>query len=689
VVGDARQSIYRFRGAEVSAFRQLGDQIKAKGGQAVELQTTYRAHAGLLQILDTLLPAIMGSGHQPAFPYEIPYSPMDPARPSPRPEVTSPYVEVIVGLGERAPSARVPAARALVKRLLALRAAGEIQRWEEVALLFRASTGFAVYEDALEDFGVPFVTIAGRGFYERPEVRDMLNILRALAAPWDDQALVGLLRSPALGVSDAGLYQLRNANQNSGGLWVALQGNLAGLSPADQEAAGRARQAIEDLAPFVDRLPVAALLKRVIDYLNYRAVLASVSLRATRNLDKLLADAHTSGLVRVRAFMAYLRTLRDVGVREGEASVEAEGAVRLLTVHKAKGLEFPFVVLADAARAIRSPSEPAYLLPETGLTFKPDRQEAYSIVHSLAEWVDRQKAQAEENRLLYVAATRAQEKLIISGHGTASRGAWRTAGWFKQILDAAQLDLDELADSPSGWRRQKLSAVLEIGVWVVPEVAVEPDVGTDPAAPWPTSEEKPLYQPLAPVAVAEDEPEPDPAFEKRVTGQPDQPAPVVEGLMVHQALESWLFPQETDLTRFLEAVAINAGLIDPRRRQQAVERAIVLLECFRAAPLWAEITGAETRRHEVPYTVDLPGGHRDTGTIDLLYRVNGDWVLVDFKADELKDEGALAAAVQEYRPQLRRYAAACRQLLGVAAAARICFLDCMGEVRSVPIMDAD
>ena len=78
-----------------------------------------------------------------------------------------------------------------------------------MALLFRASTPFPIYEQALEDFGIPFVTVAGSGFYDRPEVRDLLNILRALADPWDDQALAGMLRSPALGISDVGLYQLR------------------------------------------------------------------------------------------------------------------------------------------------------------------------------------------------------------------------------------------------------------------------------------------------------------------------------------------------------------------------------------------------------------------------------------------------------------------------------------------------
>jgi ATP-dependent exoDNAse (exonuclease V) beta subunit len=99
--------------------------------------------------------------------------------------------------------------------------------------------------------------------------------------------------------------------------------------------------------------------------------------------------------------------------------------------------------------------------------------------------------------------------------------------------------------------------------------------------------------------------------------------------------------------------------------------------------LWEEIEGSEARHHEVPYSLTLPGGQRDSGTIDLLYRVNGHWVLVDYKADELKDESALSAAVQEHRPQLRRYAKAYQQLLGTSVELRLCFLDYVGAVRTV------
>ena len=119
-----------------------------------------------------------------------------------------PFVEFHLGLGENAEEGRQAAAGALARRLHELHSRKGIS-WGDVALLFRASTGFPPYEDALERAGIPFVTVAGRGFYERPEVRDLLNALAALADPSDDLALAGLLRSPVVGLSDAALYRLR------------------------------------------------------------------------------------------------------------------------------------------------------------------------------------------------------------------------------------------------------------------------------------------------------------------------------------------------------------------------------------------------------------------------------------------------------------------------------------------------
>ncbi|MCJ7567831.1 MAG: UvrD-helicase domain-containing protein, partial [Anaerolineales bacterium] len=333
IVGDARQSIYRFRGADVSVFRRVQRDLQARHGEHFELKRTFRTHAGLLQEMDGLLAPILGEDDDPQRLYRVPYAALNAARDKPDPAVTPPFTELIIGTGEGAGAARPQAARALARRLIELKELGEISAYDDVALLFRASTGFGEYEEALEDAGIPFVTVAGSGFYNRPEIRDVLNIMRALNEPSNDAALAGLLRSPAFGISDPGIYQLRLHSGEPQPLLVALEGNLDYLGEADQKAAVRVRNFLAVFRPLVDRIPVAELLKKIVDATDYRSILASSHVRLWRNLDKLLQDARTSGLVRVRGFFEYLRTLREVGAREGEAPAEALGAVRLMTIH--------------------------------------------------------------------------------------------------------------------------------------------------------------------------------------------------------------------------------------------------------------------------------------------------------------------------------------------------------------------
>ncbi|MGD0006455.1 MAG: UvrD-helicase domain-containing protein, partial [Anaerolineaceae bacterium] len=416
VVGDARQSIYRFRGADVTGFTGL------QGGLTLDLNRTYRAHPALLNSMGALLQPIMADTPVPEPLFHIPYSRLIPDRTDCRPGIRPPFVEFILAAAEDAETARPVAAHALAQRLSELNQSGEIKSWDEVALLFRASATFPLYEQALEDFGIPFVTVAGSGFYDRPEVRDLLNMLRALSDPWDDQALAGLLRSPAFGVSDVGLYLLRcpAPDGKTRSLYEALRGDLSSSLPSDRDHCLRALAILTELEPLVDRLPVSELLQLLVNRTDYRATLASCanlpgSSRLWRNVDKLISDAQLSGQVRIRAFLEYVNTMRDVGAREAEAASEAEGSVRLMTIHKSKGLEFSFVVLADAARRPNSGREIAFQLGQAW-TIAPDKLENTPLGFRLAKWKDSLQSKAEEQRLLYVALTRAQEKLIISGH---------------------------------------------------------------------------------------------------------------------------------------------------------------------------------------------------------------------------------------------------------------------------------
>jgi ATP-dependent helicase/nuclease subunit A len=167
VVGDSKQSIYRFRGADVTVFRRVQTDVVAAGGRHVPLDLTFRAHAALVALANDLLAPILGEEDDPERPYAVPFAPLTAHRKEPRPGVQPPHVELHLGLGENAGEGRAAAAAALARRLCRLHDEEKVE-WEEMALLFRAATGFLPYEGALERAGVPFVTVAGRGFYDRP-----------------------------------------------------------------------------------------------------------------------------------------------------------------------------------------------------------------------------------------------------------------------------------------------------------------------------------------------------------------------------------------------------------------------------------------------------------------------------------------------------------------------------------------
>lgn len=694
VVGDAKQSIYKFRHADVTVFRRVQADIQAAGGLALDLDLTFRAHATLLEGLNTLLAPILGPAEVPAQPFRVPFAPLRAYRQEPRPPgLQPPYIEFHLGLGEGAAEGRLAAARALAERLQALHAAGEFA-WGDMALLFRASTGFHTYEAALERAGIPFVTIAGRGFYDRPEIRDLLNALAAIADPRDDLALAGLLRSPAFGLSDAHLYRLLFPPAESGPhpsedgrLWEALQAAGPWAStPAHQ----RAVTILNELHTLSGRAPAAAVLKRLLDLTGYPALLAAApeGARMARNVDKLLADAHRSRLVNLGEFLEYVQTVRDVGLRESEAPVDAGGAVQLMTVHKSKGLQFPLVVLADAAHEHRGGGGKILQDAELGLLLDVRDEEEYRpVAWQLASLLEAERDDAEDCRLLYVAATRVQEKLLVSGHARVKKdGTLSLAGWLGRLGAPAGME-ERRVDAGAGPCSLDGSA---FPVWIYPSLALGPEESAlapqrrtlsvcpgDLVAPYSTPEtvlqvdEKARHRQADP-----------PERVWRVVSRakkPMGPAWVV-GQLVHRMLQYWRFPgDEADFTLpfddFLRPLALELGLTDAAEIHATVREVRRLLERLRAHPVFAEMDAAE-RHHELPYL--LPEGG---GILDLLYRTPQGWFIADFKTDEVSSEAEALETIRRegYDRQVARYAEAVAAQLGVRPHTRLVFLRVGGE----------
>jgi len=685
-VGDARQSIYRFRGADVRVFRRKRQEVEASGGLAPEIELSFRAHAPLLSALDDLVGPLMGREETGAL-YQVPYASLIAQRDEPGASGSGPHLEIVLGTGQGAEQARAAAARALANRLVELRREGVIGDWSEVALLFRASAGFEAYESALEASGIPFVTVAGRGFYQRPEIRDLVNTLRAIADPSDDLALAGFLRSPAVGLSDPGLYRLRVNGDDTRPLRAALAQADQLLEPRELAPAQRAQAVLDELHPLADRLPVAELISRLVGRLDWRAVLASSHSRLWRNLDKLVEDAQASELINVGAFLEYLSVLREAGAREGEAPAGEGGALQLMTIHKAKGLEFDLVVLADASRASPQRAQTAYLMEEVGATAAMDRLEGEPTAYRLARALDAEQSQAEEDRLLYVAATRARERLIVSGHLSQTRGGWSAAGWMKRMLELLKVDPKAMAVSTGEEELIELPGGQQARAWTAPDAELLRWDQAGSFTAWPDSNDPPLYRVVMGPSKEETDPDQDEEPERtwRATGSGRRAPAAAVGRMVHAAIQRSAMPGSAGYEPFMENEAFGAGLVDQRQRAAAVAESTEMLGRLATHALWEEIGPAEAAQREIPFTTSDPADQVQSGQIDLLWRGEQGWKIVDFKTDALRSEADLPAAVERHRKQVERYVRSAASILGEKPRGMLCFLDAVGAVQVVEL----
>lgn len=451
-VGDVKQSIYAFRHAEVRGLLDLEAAVRAQGGEVVALDLSFRTRPEVLGFVDEVF-ALAWS--EPGS--EVPHQPLRAGAPFGPPPAGRPVVELVVGRGETLERARAHEARAVAARLATLIEGrvltgtnplrkdtfGQPLRYRDCAVLLPATTALPAYERALRERGVPYRVASGRGFYGAREVVDAVGLLEVAAAAHDDLALAALLRSPAVGLSDTALQVLADRRRElpaRASLADALEQvgeDDADLSALDLARALRARDLVAWLRATRGRTTVRDLLAGALERCGLMdgALLRGGDLRGHANLHKLLVvveDLEREGAVGPAEVAAVLTDLRHSGAREPEANVssEEEDAVSVLTVHAAKGLEWPLVVVADLGRHARPESDPVVWCERTGVLVDlrdPDRPEAAitsgSMQRRTAE--SRARAREESKRLLYVAMTRAQDHLVLAGaQGARAAGDW-------------------------------------------------------------------------------------------------------------------------------------------------------------------------------------------------------------------------------------------------------------------------
>lgn len=676
VVGDARQSIYRFRQADVSVFRRMLTETQQSVGSVMELSTSYRTHEKLLTAVGNTLAMIMGTEPDLEHEYRIHFTPLIARKLVPEKYTDSPYVEFVLTDINQGITPRDSMAYALAERLIRARQEGEIHSWGDVAILCRTTNSFAHYENAFDEAGIPFVTSSGKGFLTRPEVRDLLNVLRALAKPTDDLLMAGLLRSPMFGLSDAALYQLKPTNNAH--YINQLSGNLAGLSETDAERARLTETRLRNLLSWVDRIPVSDLIKKVVDDTHYLAILAAAnadsgSQRQWRNIEKLIDNARGSGMILLRDYLDLIDNYEDVGVDIGEAPAEAVDAVKLMTVHASKGLEFPWVVLGDAGRSKSPPiKQPVLFDKTTGLAFSTGR---YSLHFQLSKQREEKESLAELDRLLYVALTRAKDKVIVNGVRKLDKYGILVSGtWLYDLSKALNDNLE--GENP----------ILHLGESVYSVFVTAP---IDPPY-WHGGTHKAQISAIGPDAMllqnmiaekttAENELENTPRATKSAFHKSRDIVRMSEGSLAHKAIELDLDPDDANFCDFARGFIYDQGISDAEVIEDMIVRVQKLLRGYYAHPVAEAVRSAEKIYHELRYTLPAEG-YAISGIIDLLVKLPDGWVILDFKTDMIRSEEEFKAALDTYRPQLQRYKAALYNVQRISAVPKICFLDDHGEV---------
>jgi ATP-dependent helicase/nuclease subunit A len=479
-VGDEFQSIYGFRHADVQVFRER--RASARDG-VLPLTMNYRSRPEVLAVVNHLFGTDFGDEFQPLTASgEFP----DP--------VFGPPVELLVtdksSYKDSDVHWRRGEARAIARRIRDLIDAGDATPGE-IVLLFAAGTDAEWYEEELRVLDVPTYRATGRGYFGQQQVGDLLAYLRLLRNRYDDEALVSVLASPLVGVSNDALALLRRAAPKRP-LFVALERELSHeLAERDVQLLRAFRQRYDRLTAAMARLSLERLCERIVSEHDYDlAVLAQWDgRRRYANLRKLARLARSYEELRgpdVEGFIRFVRDQETVGARELEAVAEEEGAdaVRLLTIHAAKGLEFKVVVVADAGRDKAPPAGDEILALSDGrFGFRvadpvtSERRGAYA--YEAVKETRKAEERAERLRLYYVAMTRAIDRLIVSGSIDPTRNEETTPiGWVLGRLDA-RYEIEAATDGPVELEREGARVILRVDRYAPEPPALAEPVGED------------------------------------------------------------------------------------------------------------------------------------------------------------------------------------------------------------------
>jgi ATP-dependent helicase/nuclease subunit A len=581
----------------------------------------------------------------------------------------------------------------------------------DVVVLLRASAEMGLYERALELAGVPTLAGGGRGWWGRQQIRDLCHLLAALANPRDEEALLGLLASPLVGLSSDALALLAlSAREGRTTIWEAVHDEALAPAPEDARRLDAFRAWFADERERAPRLGLDEVLQRALRRTRYDLYMLALPRGARRlaNVHKLLrmAAAYEARRGRdVRGFIDLATAELEADAREPDAPVDLGGldAVRLMTIHAAKGLEFPIVVVADLGRKGNlSPPDLHVSEDRVGLRLVGlDGSRATALHFDAIEAERRAADEAEERRVMHVAMTRAEERLILSGAARLGDNwpqpgpgvapiSWigpalvpdvfaldpgdpvRDHGLVRTVLNSPASDVLRLEAPAPVAPGEQLALALNGGApikgWVGADFATP---ALEPVAPAPAPPAALSYSSLRRYAQC-----PYRFHLERGLGLPEQEPPAhlrdddatapaldmrVRGTLVHALLEALdLRAGATSGGEIaIEAVRAVAAAHDAELSDGDVADLQAMVAAFAGSALRERLGAARAVHREQAFAFALGDGPMLTGFVDVIaHEADGAALIVDYKSDRVGDADLEALVEANYATQRRIYALA-------------------------------
>ena len=665
-VGDPKQSIYGFRRADIELYQAVQDRFATETEQ---LTQNFRSVPAITDWVNGMVAPLMGAEPQPGQATYIPLHAHRPAHPAdvtvhllgePR-DVTVPEVrrEEAAAIARVVRETKDGRWQVLDHRDDAGREHFRAAQFQDIAILVPTRTSLPGLLAAFEEASIPYRLESRSLVYETQEVQDLLAILRAIDDPTNEIALVAALRSPGFGCGDDDLMSYAAA----GGHWdyrrtppdtlAADHPVVVGLAWLRSSYQQRWWQSVSTTIDHVIRARRLLELGTV----DRRPRERWQRLRFVLDQSRAFMDAGGSTL---REFLAWAERQADEGARVIETVVPDpdDDAVRIMTIHAAKGLQFPIVVLSGLNVQPQDRARPV-LWNDGGRPELHLRHDFETAEYDALRSHNRDLEQFEDVRLFYVAATRARDHLLVSlFHPTKGSAAKSRAA---KLYALAQ-------QRPELWRAVEPSTAPAVAVSAAPAHA--PDTAAERAA-WLERREQAVAQhgtlrAVSATALAKaSATTADPNLEKEPPREEDPPwrrgrAGTAIGRAVHSVLQTIDLAAGDGLQETARAQAAAEGVADRASEIERLARAALGSAVVHAAVA----SGRYWREVYVGAAVD---GVLVEGFIDLLYEEPNGYVIVDYKTDALPDDGAIDGAMQRYRPQGAAYALALTEALGQPA----------------------